>query len=122
MPHDGFDDDYRPLPGQAEDAPAPPANANRRHDGPSLAKNVGMFVVFCVLSALAMCLTYVVYMFEPGGPGPGVYSTVWMWVFMFPCMLAGTLQLESLAFILLPLNPLIYGAIWWAAWRFLRRL
>lgn len=122
MPPDGFDDDYRPFPGHTADAPAQPANVITRHDGPSVAKNVGMFVVFCVLSGVAMCLTYVVYVLEPGGPGPGVYSTAWMWVFMFPYMLAFALGLDRLAGALIALNPLIYGAIGWAAWRLLRRL
>lgn len=122
MSREGFDEDYRPLRDPNEAAPARPGSATTRDDAPSLAKNVGVFFLCCALSFVAMCLTYVVYVFEPGtsGPAPGFLCTAWMWVFMFPCMLAFALGFEAIATATLLPNPLIYGTLWWLAWRVLR--
>jgi len=67
-----------------------------------------------------MCCAYPIYIFEPGGPGPGVYSITWLWVFAFPPMAAGSAGMTSLAGVLLVANPHIYGLIWTLAWEMYR--
>lgn len=124
MSREGFDEDYRPIRDRAETDPARPRNVNARDEAPSLAKNVGVFFLCCALNFVAMCLTYVVYVVEPGrsSPAPGFLCTAWAWVFIFPCMLAYALGIQSLAGVLLILNPFIYGVLWWRLWRAVRRM
>ena len=78
------------------------------------------FVAFSLLNVVLMMCTVPIYLLEPGGPGPGVYSKTWLRVFAFPAVAAGELGLNRIALLLLFVNPLFYGLFWTLAWRMWR--
>ncbi len=92
----------------------------RPNDGRLKPPTPGLFVGCCGLSLVLMGCTFPIYLFEPGGPGLGVYSKTWLWVFAFPPLAASHLGLEPLAIPLLLVNPLIYGLMWTLAWEMFR--
>lgn len=52
------------------------------------------------------------------GFGWGTAGKVWLWVFAFPCSLAAALRSwEPVVWVLLGLNPFIYGVLWWFMWK-----
>jgi hypothetical protein len=54
-------------------------------------------------------------------PNRGVRpSELWLWAFATPAMVARELGGTSVAVVVIWLNPLFYGLMWWAVWRMFR--
>src|SRR4051794_682178 len=70
-------------------------------------------------------LTLLNFVLVCGGLCPGVLCglqpecEMWFWVVAFPARLASVLRggWDTVAWSLLMLNPLFYGAMWWLVWK-----
>jgi hypothetical protein len=85
---------------------------------PWWARDVRAFVGFTFLNFVLVC---------GGGCGLSLIGSTqmaaaWFWVFAFPVMLVDVLWgLDEVTFVFpLLLNPLVYGVMWWFAWRMFR--
>lgn len=76
-----------------------------------------VFVCCCLANVFLLCIWNCILLGELGTPPGGVKaSDVWLWIFVFPARAMKDVNWD-IANVLMILNPLIYGSMWWFAWR-----
>lgn len=85
--------------------------------------DVKVFVVTTLLNVALLCAGWVI-LWTVDMPkryiGPGCTSDVWFWVFASPASMAQASGRGEWVQLLILLNPLIYGLLGWALWRWVR--
>ena len=83
---------------------------------PAWVKDVKVFGWFTLLNGVLVFVG----IFGTIQCGWGQFGVAWLWVFSFPCSLAGALGLrvdQWVAWTLVCLSTLLYGLMWWGIWK-----
>lgn len=83
-------------------------------------RNLLVFIRCCFLNLVILCMWPCLSGFDGRTP-PGSLKAadVWAWMFAFPARSMKDVD-ERFAIVLLIVNPLIYGVMWWFVWRMWR--
>ena len=73
-----------------------------------------LFVILCALNLILLAVGVPLGVY---GLDLGDVSDIWYWVFAFPMVVAARCGWSPLSWAMLVLNPVIYGAMWYGAWR-----
>jgi hypothetical protein len=83
----------------------------------SKANDVKVFAGFALMNVFLGCTGAFASMLYRDSVNPGPEFDAWLWVIAFPSRVADHFRCEFLSNILLGMNPLIYGAMGWFAWK-----